>query len=173
MPRRPLPDASRVSPVARPGRSASFRARSPQARGRAWAGLAGATSVTLLAAGCTSSAGPLGGAPGSVPPVTATAPAPPRATCGEARTAANVPVVVEVEKGSVTCSVAMRIQRGYTTLVQEGRVRGNGGGAPVVVDGWTCQSESTPMVVQTGEASACRQGGAEIIAVLKLPGGSG
>jgi hypothetical protein len=67
----------------------------------------------------------------------------------------------------------MRIQRGYTALVREGRVRGTGGGAPVIVDGWTCQGETTPVIVQTGEASACRQGAAEIITILKLPGGSG
>jgi hypothetical protein len=80
-----------------------------------------------------------------------------------------VPVIIEVEKGSVACSTAMRIQGDYTALVRAGRVPGTGGGAPVKVNGWTCQGESTPTIVQTGEASACRNGGTEIIAVLKLP----
>jgi hypothetical protein len=87
-----------------------------------------------------------------------------------------VPVIVEVEKGTAACSLAMRIQRGYTALVRAGRVPGNGGGAPVQVNGWTCQGEDTPTIVQTGEASSCRKGGTEIIAVLNLqsqPAGSG
>jgi hypothetical protein len=87
-----------------------------------------------------------------------------------------VPVIIEVEKGSAACPLAMRIERGYTALVRAGKVPGNGGGAPVRVDGWTCKGEDTPVIVQTGEASSCRKGGTEIIAVLNLqgqPSGSG
>ena len=36
------------------------------------------------------------------------------------------------------------------------------------VDGWTCQGEDTPTIVQTGEASQCHRGGTEIVAVLNL-----
>lgn len=140
------------------------------------AAIAGAMAAAALAAGCGSAApashGSSGRTPGGTVGVSATAPAPPRATCGTARTAADVPVTVEVEKGTVACAVAMRVMNGYTALVKAGRVQGNGGGAPVTVDGWTCQGESTPTIVQTGEASACRRGGAEIITVLKLPGSS-
>jgi hypothetical protein len=87
-----------------------------------------------------------------------------------------VPVIVEVEKGFAPCPVAMRIQDGYTALVRAGKVRGNGAGAPVDVSGWTCQGEDTPTTVRTGEASNCRKGQTEIIAVLNLqgqPAGSG
>ena len=57
---------------------------------------------------------------------------------------------------------------------RSGRVPGNGGGAPVKVEGWTCQGTDTTTTVQTGEASSCRRGSTEIIAVLKLKGsGSG
>lgn len=93
---------------------------------------------------------------------------PPRVTCGSSRTAVNVPVVIEVEKGTTSCPEAMRIQRGYTGLVKSGKVGGNGGGAPVQVDGWTCQGTDTTTTVQTGEASECHKGGTEIVAVLKL-----
>lgn len=126
--------------------------------------------------GCGASARLQSGSAGASGGSAASQLAPPRATCGTARTAANVPVIIEVEKGTAACSLAMRIQRGYTALVRAGRVPGNGGGAPVQVDGWTCQGEDTPTIVQTGEASSCRKGGTEIIAVLNLqsqPAGSG
>ena len=139
-----------------------------------------AAAAFAALAGCVTGCGSAAGAPG--PPADASGGAsasqlaPPRATCGTARTAANVPVIVEVEKGTAACSLAMRVQRGYTALVRAGRVPGNGGGAPVQVNGWTCQGEDTPTIVQTGEASSCRKGGTEIIAVLNLqsqPAGSG
>jgi len=79
---------------------------------------------------------------------------------------------MEVEKGSVSCPVAMRVQSSYTTLIQSGKVAGNGGGAPVRVDGWTCQGTDTTTTVQTGEASECSRSGTEIVAVLKLQSSS-
>jgi hypothetical protein len=130
-----------------------------------------AVAIAALAAGCGASSGPPRGSSSSMPPVTQLPP--PRATCGTSHTAVNVPVVMEVEKGSVTCQVAMRIQDSYTALVRSGKVPGNGGGAPVKVDGWTCQGADTTTTVQTGEASACTRNGTEIVAVLKLGNSSG
>ena len=48
-------------------------------------------------------------------------------------------------------------------------MRGNGGGAPVVVSGWTCQGYDTPEVLRTGNASQCRSGSNAILAVLAVP----
>jgi hypothetical protein len=127
-----------------------------------------AVALALLVTGCGAAAKPHGGPPDPSAAPAATQLAPPRATCGTTRTAANVPIIVEVEKGSAPCRVAMQVQSGYTALVRSGRVRGNGGGAPVQVDGWTCQGQDTPTTVQTGEASNCRKGPAEIVAVLNL-----
>jgi hypothetical protein len=124
-----------------------------------------AVAVTLLAAGCGGAA-PQHPAAGSGPSQLS----PPRQTCGTSRTPANVPVTIEVERGSASCSVAMRLQSHYTGLVRSGRVAGNGGGAPVKVDGWTCQGTDTTTTVQTGEASECRKGSTEIVAVLNLKG---
>ena len=124
--------------------------------------------LALLIAGCGTSPGPPDGPPRASGPPPATQLPPPRATCGTTRTAVNVPVIIEIEEGTAACSLAMRIQDAYTAAVQAGRVRGNGGGAPVRVDGWTCQGEDTPTIVQTGEASQCRRGGTEIVAVLNL-----
>jgi hypothetical protein len=126
--------------------------------------------VVLAGAGCSGSSS---NDPGAAAP-SASQLAPPRVTCGTSRTAVNVPVIVEVEKGSTSCHEAMQVQTGYTGLVKSGRVGGNGGGAPVKVDGWTCQGTDTTTTVQTGEASECRKGTTEIVAVLKLQGsGSG
>jgi hypothetical protein len=123
-----------------------------------------------MAAGCGSN----NGGPSHLAAVpTASQLAPPRATCGTSHTAVDVPVLVEIEKGSTSCQLAMRIQNGYTDLVKAGQVRGNGGGAPVQVDGWTCQGTDTTTTVQTGEASECHKGATEIVAVLKLQSDSG
>jgi hypothetical protein len=127
-----------------------------------------AAGLAVLIAGCGASSGSHGGLPRVSGPPPASQLAPPRATCGATRTAVNVPVIIEVEKGAAACSLAMRIQDAYTAQVRAGRVRGTGGGAPVRVDGWTCQGEDTPTIVQTGEASQCHRGGTEIVAVLDL-----
>jgi hypothetical protein len=127
-----------------------------------------AAGLALLVAGCGASPDPHSGAPHPSGPASATQLAPPRTTCGTTRTAVNVPVIIEVEKGSAACSLAMRIQDAYTAQVRAGHIRGTGGGAPVRVDGWTCQGEDTPTIVQTGEASQCHRGGTEIVAVLNL-----
>jgi hypothetical protein len=125
------------------------------------------TGVVVVSAGCSS--GSVGNGPhGPVAAPSASQLPPPRATCGTSHTAVDVPVIVEVEKGATSCPEAMRIQSSYTGLVKSGRVGGNGGGAPVKVDGWTCQGADTTTTVQTGEASECHKGATEIVAVLKL-----
>ena len=90
-------------------------------------------------------------------------------SCGTTRTGANVPVVIKVTKGTVDCPTAMRVEQGYATLLKEGDIRGNGGGAPVAVNGWTCQGYPTPEVLRTGAASECHTATAEVAAVLALP----
>jgi len=91
------------------------------------------------------------------------------ATCGSTHTAAGVPVIIKVAKGSVNCKTAMQVENEYATRIKDGQVRGNGGGAPVAVSGWTCQGYSTPEVLSTGNASQCHTGGAAILAVLPVP----
>lgn len=91
------------------------------------------------------------------------------ATCGSTHTAAGVPVVIKVAKGSVNCTTAIRVEDKYAAMVRDGQVPGNGGGAPVVVSGWTCQGYDTPDVLRTGNASQCHSGGNAILAVLPVP----
>jgi hypothetical protein len=93
-------------------------------------------------------------------------------TCGTTRTGANVPVVIKVSKGSVTCTDVMRVEIGYAAAIKAGKVAGNGGGAPVQVSGWTCQGYPTPEVLQTGNASECHTASAEVVAVVELPSSS-
>jgi len=95
------------------------------------------------------------------------------ATCGTARTAADVPVVIKVTRGAVDCATALRVENQYAAKVRGGQVRGNGGGAPVTVDGWTCQGYPTPEVLSTGNASQCHTATATILAVLPVPTPSG
>ncbi len=94
-------------------------------------------------------------------------------TCGTTRTAANVPVLIKVAKGSVNCGTAMQVEDEYAAKIRSGQVQGNGGGAPVVVSGWTCQGYNTPEVLSTGNASQCHSGTAAILAVLPVPTPSG
>ncbi len=91
------------------------------------------------------------------------------ATCGSTHTAAGVPVVIKVAKGSVDCQTAMQVENEYAAKIKAGQVPGNGGGAPVVVSGWTCQGYNTPEVLSTGNASQCHTGSATILAVLPVP----
>jgi hypothetical protein len=91
------------------------------------------------------------------------------ATCGTTRTAADVPVIIKVTKGTVSCSTAMQVENEYAVKIKSGQVPGNGGGAPVGVSGWTCQGYPTPEVLSTGNASQCHTGSAAIVAVLPVP----
>ena len=122
-----------------------------------------ALALAAAAAGC-------GGGKG---PGTAASPAPatPRAlpSCGTTKTAANVPVTIEVRHGKVDCDEAMAVERKYATAIASGQEPGNGGGGPVLVDGWTCRGFATPAVLRTGNASKCKKGTAEILAVLPAP----
>ncbi len=90
------------------------------------------------------------------------------ATCGTTHTAAGVPVIIKVAKGSVNCQTAMQVENEYAAKIKAGQVPGNGGGAPVVVSGWTCQGYNTPEVLSTGNASRCHTGSAAILAVLPV-----
>ncbi len=89
--------------------------------------------------------------------------------CGTASTAAHVPVIVEVPKGTVGCAEALRVQRDYTRKLVAGQAPGNGGGGPVPVDGWVCEGYPTPLVLRTGRASECHRGGIKFYAVLPAP----
>lgn len=93
-------------------------------------------------------------------------------TCGTTRTGAGVPVQIKVAKGDVACDTAMSVETKYASMVRNGLVPGNGGGAPVTVDGWTCQGYLTPEILRTGDASQCHKSSAEILAVLPSPSAS-
>ena len=87
--------------------------------------------------------------------------------CGASRTAANVPVEVEIYRGTVSCSVAISVEKSYARAIVDGQVPGNGGGAPVAIAGWTCQGYSTPQLLKTGDTSKCAKKGTEILEILK------
>ena len=129
-----------------------------------------ASALAVLAAGAVAGCGATPGkqsttaAGGSGP----TASSVPATHCGTVRTAAGVPVDVDVV-GHASCQDAMTVERDYTHALASGKVRGNGGGAPVKIHGWVCQGYDTPQVLATGRASACRKQGMQILAVLVLP----
>jgi hypothetical protein len=89
--------------------------------------------------------------------------------CGTTRTAANVPVHIQVVRGQVSCTTALQVEHDYAEEILAGKVPGTGGGAPVNVQGWTCQGFATPVVLKTGQASKCVNGRTEILAVLPSP----
>jgi hypothetical protein len=116
-----------------------------------------AAGLLALAAGCGSPGATTGGIPGMATP------------CGMTRTAANVPVSIQVARGQVSCATAMTVERDYARYIAAGKAPGNGGGGPVRILGWTCQGFPTPVVLKTGQASKCVQGGVEILAILPAP----
>jgi hypothetical protein len=129
-----------------------------------------ASALALLAAGVVAGCGGTPGkqtttAGGGGPGPTASVPA---TRCGTVRTAAGVPVDVDVV-GQASCQDAMTVERDYTHALASGKVPGNGGGAPVKIHGWVCQGYDTPEVLATGRASACRKQRMQILAVLVLP----
>jgi hypothetical protein len=89
--------------------------------------------------------------------------------CGTGRTAANVPVEIEVYRGQVACSAALQVEASYAKAIVDGKAPGNGGGGPVSIEGWTCQGLATPQLLKTGETSKCAKDGHEIVAILKSP----
>jgi hypothetical protein len=110
------------------------------------AGLLGLTGL----ASCSS--GPAPGAAGT--------------SCGSTRTGVNVPVTLVVTKGMADCATVRRVEQNYAAAVKAGELTGNGGGAPVRVAGWTCQTYPTTRVLATGDASECHTASAEVVAVL-------
>jgi len=87
--------------------------------------------------------------------------------CGRSQTAAKVPVDVKIYRGTVSCAAAMAVEKSYAKAIEDGDVPGNGGGAPVTINGWTCQGFSTPELLKTGDTSKCAKKGTEIVEVLK------
>jgi hypothetical protein len=129
-----------------------------------------ASALAVLAAGAVAGCGATPGkqgttAAGGPGPTTSSVPA---TRCGTVRTAAGVPVDVDVV-GQASCQDAMTVERDYTRALASGKVPGNGGGAPVRIHGWVCQGYDTPEVLATGRASACRKQRMQILAVLVLP----
>jgi len=127
--------------------------------------------AAFLVSGCSSAASAGAAAsPSTVPSAYAT---PSGTTCGTARTLINTPVVIKVSKGSVTCATALAVENDYTAqlkrdVASKHPTEGNGGGAPVTVDGWSCQGYPTPEVLKDGVTSECHTASADVIAVLNL-----
>jgi hypothetical protein len=123
-------------------------------------------AVALLVAGCSGSGAPAAErSPAKGSQVAAAHPV----TCGTTRTAANVPVHIQIKRGHVSCATALTVERDYATAILHGKAPGNGGGGPVSVKGWTCEGFSTPQVLRTGQASKCVEGRREILAILPAP----
>ena len=133
---------------------------------------AAAPVLAVLALGMLAGCGAVTGAkPAGARTQGAAAPAvvsTPLTGCGATRTSAGVPVEIEIEHGPVPCRAALAVERAYARALASGKVPGNGGGAPVRIRAWVCKGFTTPEVLATGHASACRKGAAEILAVLKL-----
>ena len=140
--------------------------RPPALASERWNAVACYIAVAMLlttAAGCGSPAAKPGAA--AKPSATGTG----ATSCGTTRTAANVPVHIQIARGQVSCATALTVERDYAKAILSGQVPGTGGGAPVRVQGWVCQGFTTPVVLKTGQASKCVQGSDEILAILPAP----
>jgi len=88
------------------------------------------------------------------------------ATCGHTLTGVDIAVVVRIGRGSVSCPTAMTVEQSYSALIRAGGLRGNGGGAPVSIRGWTCQGYTSAEIAQTERVSVCVKGSAQIFTAL-------
>jgi len=132
---------------------------------------AGAAFPAALALALLTGCGASGTAQSAAGPSAAQSPVP-AATgrpCGTGRTAAGVPVLVEIAHGPVSCPAALRVEKAYAAALASGDAPGNGGGGPVSVRGWVCSGFDTPEILRTGDASKCSKGAAEVLAVLPNP----
>jgi hypothetical protein len=136
------------------------------ATGRRIAVRAGAGLLALAALGGCTAGRPATREPGAA---TGASGAAAGTSCGKTRTGVNVTVVIKVARGRVDCATALRVEQGYASAIRNGGLQGNGGGAPVAVDGWTCQTYPTTRALTTGEASECHTASAEVVAELALP----
>lgn len=125
---------------------------------RVFAMLLMAAALGAAAAACSRSGG-TGHGSGSTSPAYV-------ASCGSAKTAADVPVQVKIARGHASCSTAKAVVAAYATAIRSGQAPGNGGGGPVKVNGWTCEGFATPVVLHTGKASKCVKDGDEILEIL-------
>lgn len=133
----------------------------------AWpAALAVALSAAVTVAGCggSGSTPAVGGSSGTGSAGRGAAMTP----CGTTRTAAGVPVNIEIVHGTAACAAALAVEREYARALASGKVPGNGGGAPAKVQGWVCRGFTTPQVLATGHTSICTKGGTQILAVLAM-----
>jgi hypothetical protein len=146
-------------------RSPVWPARAPFPAVLALAALAGCALMGCAARGPAKAAATSSAAQTPVPAATGH-------KCGTGKTAAGVPVTVEVGQGSVGCPTAMKIEHAYAAALASGHAPGNGGGGPVSVKGWVCTGYDTPQILRTGDASKCSKGPSEILAVLAMPSGS-
>ncbi len=141
----------------RPGLVTAIRTGGRRPALAAFATVLAAGALAALAAGC----GPASPSTGNGSAAKATV-----VKCGTSKTAANVPVNIEVVKGHASCGVALTIEQDYAKAIRSGLAPGNGGGGPLKVKGWTCQGFSTPTVLSTGKASECVRAGTKILAIL-------
>ena len=129
-------------------------------------------TLILGIAGCGADAGAMSAGDATQTAAGPAASSTPLASCGTTRTSAGVTVEIEIEHGQVPCKAALTVERDYARVLASGKVPGNGGGAPVKVQGWVCKGFATPEVLATGHASSCKKGPAQILAVLKMPAAS-
>jgi hypothetical protein len=136
-------------------------------------GLLCLSALLAVTSGCSSAAsGASGGTAATASAVPSAYATPSGIDCGTARTVINTPVVIKVTKGSVSCTTALSVEDSYTQLLKQAITKnsrqGNGGGAPVAVNGWTCQGYPTPEVLTNGVTSECHTASADVVAVLDL-----
>lgn len=89
----------------------------------------------------------------------------PGTVCGDIRTAAGYPATERIVRGQVSCADVTHVFTDYYAALGAGRAPGNGGGGPVRVDGWVC--ESTPATA-SDPTTTCDRGADEITAQVHV-----
>jgi hypothetical protein len=89
--------------------------------------------------------------------------------CGSITTAAGTHAELKVTKGSVACPQAVSVYKTYFGDLAKGDAPGQGGGGTVNVQGWNCDSYSTPQMQSTGQGGYCSKAGTTVTAFMSPP----
>ncbi|MFF7183611.1 hypothetical protein [Streptomyces sp. NPDC008121] len=80
-------------------------------------------------------------------------------------TAAGFPAEIKIQTGPADCTEALDVFTRYYKALDHGEAPGSGGGGPVKVSDWTCQS---PSYAERDKQPTCVRGATTVAAYIQM-----